>query len=355
MLEFFVCLELDEHANIISYEEYHPFGTTSYRSGRSLTETSLKRYKYVGKERDEETGLYYYGARYYAAWFCRFVSVDPIQFEYPELTPYQYASNRPVTMIDLDGLEGVARDINYMPEAEEFKYEKMPHKTAIKFAEITAGSGQGKAGVKLNYTIGIATDDAGVTHFSMFTTHSPSKETHNNWVWGSSIGGDIGYKTDVRATFRQTLKGDSISQSTHLPSIKFSLGIGFTIGKYGESISIGPSAGLLVDYTYSRIKESVSLTSSEAKNTHTKDGLFWTVTNARFDKTIMKYTADLVVKDLKGNIFPSKVKLYSFDKKVWESKSYSENAGEIESENNEVENKNKLKQEKIRKIQRLTH
>ncbi len=101
------CLELDERAEIISYEEYHPFGTTSYRSGRSLTETSLKRYKYVGKERDEETGLYYYGARYYAAWLCRFVSVDPIQFDYPELTPYQYASNRPVTMIDLDGLEAV--------------------------------------------------------------------------------------------------------------------------------------------------------------------------------------------------------------------------------------------------------
>ena len=43
--------------------------------------------------------------RYYAAWLCRFVSVDPLQFEYPELTPYQYASNNPVTMIDLDGLE----------------------------------------------------------------------------------------------------------------------------------------------------------------------------------------------------------------------------------------------------------
>ncbi len=71
-----------------------------------MTETSFKRYKYVGKERDEETGLYYYGARYYAAWLCRFVSVDPIQFEYPELTPYQYANNRPVTMIDIDGLEG---------------------------------------------------------------------------------------------------------------------------------------------------------------------------------------------------------------------------------------------------------
>ncbi|NLB80810.1 MAG: RHS repeat-associated core domain-containing protein, partial [Clostridiaceae bacterium] len=99
------CLELDGSASIISYEEYHPFGTTSYRSGRTETEVSLKRYKYCGKERDEETGLYYYGMRYYAAWICRFVSVDPLQFKYPHYTPYQYAGNKPITFIDLDGGE----------------------------------------------------------------------------------------------------------------------------------------------------------------------------------------------------------------------------------------------------------
>jgi len=99
------CLELDDSAAIISYEEYHPFGTTSYRSGRNETDVALKRYKYVGKEQDEETGLYYYGARYYAAWLCRFVSVDPLQHDYPYYTPYQYAGNKPITYIDLDGLE----------------------------------------------------------------------------------------------------------------------------------------------------------------------------------------------------------------------------------------------------------
>ncbi len=109
-------LELDEKADIISYEEYHlsvdeafgevmPFGTTSFRNGRNETEVSLKRYKYIGKERDNETGLYYYGARYYAAWLCRFVSVDPLQHKYPHYTPYQYAGNKPVSFIDLDGLE----------------------------------------------------------------------------------------------------------------------------------------------------------------------------------------------------------------------------------------------------------
>lgn len=98
-------LELDESALVISYEEYHPFGSTSYRSGRNSAETSLKRYRYVGKERDDETGLYYYGARYYAAWLARFVSVDPLKDDYPYYTSYQYAGNKPITFIDLDGLE----------------------------------------------------------------------------------------------------------------------------------------------------------------------------------------------------------------------------------------------------------
>ena len=97
------CLELDEWANIISYEEYHPFGTTSYRAGRSYIETSLKRYKYCGKERDEETGLYYYGARYYAAWLCRWVSTDPMKEERTWVSPYNYCQNNPITITDLNG------------------------------------------------------------------------------------------------------------------------------------------------------------------------------------------------------------------------------------------------------------
>ena len=96
-------LELDNTGNIISYEEYHPFGTTSYRSGRTETETSQKRYKYVGKERDEETGLYYYGARYYAAWLCRFVSTDPLKEKYLEWSPYVYCADNPIKFIDPDG------------------------------------------------------------------------------------------------------------------------------------------------------------------------------------------------------------------------------------------------------------
>ena len=69
-------LELDDQAQIISYEEYTPYGSTSYQAVRSQTETP-KRYRYTGKERDEESGLYYHGARYYAPWLGRWTSCDP--------------------------------------------------------------------------------------------------------------------------------------------------------------------------------------------------------------------------------------------------------------------------------------
>jgi len=98
-------LELDENALIISYEEFHPFGSTAYQLHTNNSQVSLKRYRYVHKERDEETGLYYYGARYHAGWLCRFISVDPLKDQYPHYTTYQYAGNKPITFIDLDGRE----------------------------------------------------------------------------------------------------------------------------------------------------------------------------------------------------------------------------------------------------------
>jgi RHS repeat-associated protein len=71
------CVELDHIGEVISYEEYYPYGSTSYHAMNSKIKTP-KRYRYSGKERDEESGLYYYGARYYAEWLGRWVSVDPI-------------------------------------------------------------------------------------------------------------------------------------------------------------------------------------------------------------------------------------------------------------------------------------
>ena len=74
-------LELDSNAAIISYEEYYPYGSTSFQAGRSAAEVSLKRYRYTGKEKDHESGFYYHGARYYVPWLARWSSVDPLEIK----------------------------------------------------------------------------------------------------------------------------------------------------------------------------------------------------------------------------------------------------------------------------------
>jgi RHS repeat-associated protein len=62
-------------------------------------------YKFNGKELDEETGLYYYGARYYDPKVSIWLSVDPLAEKYPNVSPYVYCLNNPVRFIDPDGRE----------------------------------------------------------------------------------------------------------------------------------------------------------------------------------------------------------------------------------------------------------
>jgi RHS repeat-associated protein len=95
-------LELDELGHVISYEEYYPFGGTSYQAGRSAAEAGQKRYRYAGQERDEETGLDYCGARYYAPWLGRWTSCDPAGM-IDGANLYRYARNNPIKYIDPGG------------------------------------------------------------------------------------------------------------------------------------------------------------------------------------------------------------------------------------------------------------
>ena len=98
-------LELDEKTQIISYEEYTPYGSTSFQSGRILAEVKLKRYRYAGMERDEESGFGYHGARYYTPWLGRWTSCDPIGIS-SGLNLYVYADNSPSVLVDRTGNEG---------------------------------------------------------------------------------------------------------------------------------------------------------------------------------------------------------------------------------------------------------
>ena len=91
-------IELDNNALQISYEEYFPFGTTSYSTLDATREVPAKRYRYTGKERDEETGLNYHGARYYAMWLCRWTAADPTGIG-DGLNVFVYAKQNPLNIL----------------------------------------------------------------------------------------------------------------------------------------------------------------------------------------------------------------------------------------------------------------
>ncbi|EXA32194.1 hypothetical protein FOVG_16566 [Fusarium oxysporum f. sp. pisi HDV247] len=98
-------LELNHLGRTLTREEYTPFGATSFSAtGRSAQSASLppKRFRYAGQERDEGTGLYYMGARYYAAWLGRWTSGDPSGLA-DGLNSYVYARCNPVAFTDPSG------------------------------------------------------------------------------------------------------------------------------------------------------------------------------------------------------------------------------------------------------------
>ncbi|RYE50366.1 MAG: RHS repeat-associated core domain-containing protein, partial [Sphingobacteriales bacterium] len=77
--------------------------TTAYQAKNSSISSVNKRYRYTGKERDDETGLYYHGARYYIPWLCRWMAVDPLESKYAPQSGYVYCSDSPINNLDPDG------------------------------------------------------------------------------------------------------------------------------------------------------------------------------------------------------------------------------------------------------------
>ena len=88
---------VDEAGSWLNREEYTPYGETSFGS------FARKRYRFTGKERDEESGLNYHGARYYATWIGKWISCDPIGVG-GGLNLYAYVKDNPMMLLDTTGL-----------------------------------------------------------------------------------------------------------------------------------------------------------------------------------------------------------------------------------------------------------
>lgn len=106
-------LELDENGDVITYEEYFPYGGTSFMAGRNKRDIDLKAYRYSGKERDDVTGLYYFGYRYYAHWMGSWINPDPIGPK-DSMNLYGYVHNNPINVVDPNGLQSAEVNVRML-------------------------------------------------------------------------------------------------------------------------------------------------------------------------------------------------------------------------------------------------
>jgi RHS repeat-associated protein len=86
---------------VVQHVEYVPFGEVFIEERNNTWNTP---YLFNAKELDEETGLYYYGARYFDSRVSVWLGCDPMWEKYPNLSTYAYCGNNPVRFIDPTGL-----------------------------------------------------------------------------------------------------------------------------------------------------------------------------------------------------------------------------------------------------------
>ena len=90
----------DDHANITQYDAYLPYGELLVDEHSSSEELP---YKFNGKQFDEETGLYYYGARYMNPMASVWYGVDVLTEKCVTMSGYVYTLANPIRMVDIDG------------------------------------------------------------------------------------------------------------------------------------------------------------------------------------------------------------------------------------------------------------
>ncbi len=109
----------DADGNIAQHIEYIPYGEVFVEERNSQFSTN---YLFNAKEFDNETGLYYYGARYLDPTGAMWLSVDPMWENRPGISPFNYCLSNPIKMIDPDGMWEQDADGNWIAQKNDNAY-----------------------------------------------------------------------------------------------------------------------------------------------------------------------------------------------------------------------------------------
>ena len=280
----------------VQHLQYLPFGepwidqrTSEWNSHYTFYPEFIEGFS--GKERDAETGLSYFGARYYDSDLSIWLSADPLADNGPSISPYAYCFNNPIKMVDPNG--------------------KWPFSGVVyRFFKGGAGLGVGFA-LSATQQSGIANDRRGITHFVMSSiNHINNQNLHDSsenpsfYVGGeASISAGVAYNWGAKS-FIDALSDISVSTSL---SGKAIIGGEVGIGENSISLSVGLGAGAGMNVGAMSVDQSISLSKAEANKISKMTDVIsesWIVgdTKAKYENgKISGFAGTVYTKDSKGN------------------------------------------------------
>ena len=161
---------------VVQHIEYVPFGEVFIEERNSIWNTP---YLFNAKEFDEETGLYYYGARYYDPRLSLWISVDRFAEKYPYTSPYLFSLGNPVKVYDIQGDSTVVVVSGYgIKDGAHIKYPVSVYRNM----SLESYNNQKNGGVlpDPDYTTLLARDAHDVKSANEFVKHSSTRYGQNN-------------------------------------------------------------------------------------------------------------------------------------------------------------------------------
>ena len=240
---------------VVQHIEYVPFGEVFIEERNNVWNTP---YLFNAKEFDEETGMYYYGARYYDPRLSLWLSTDPMQEKYPNLTTYTFVENNPLNIVDPTGEEPVynTKGAFLGTTSEGFKGEVLIYSGTEKvdFSKLTRSDAESKFPADIDtYDVMKKLDSGGMSSesHSKIWTHIVSQfegmEVYDERFSMSQVqGGKIGHENVDGAGWETTF---SPNNPNYIPKI---IGTG---GYSYESTVENIAASVIVHEWYSHGKK----------------------------------------------------------------------------------------------------
>jgi len=249
--------------NTVQHLEYIPFGEV-FIDERAATSTWSTPYKFNAKELDEETGLYYYGARYYDPRSSVWISKDPLAEKYPNVGSYVYCVNNPVKFIDPDGnqyiLHSQARIIAQNGTIM-LQIENLNAPTWNRFMDMNNDTRFWKSGeIGVNITIGnvefISPSITKAESANLDNTYGATDPTYNPTITKT----ERGTKSNGTSDLRQNERGIyGVTARTRGAA-------GFMLILNAVNFGLETASGLLINDDLNKIKSNIKLLQSAIKD-----------------------------------------------------------------------------------------